>query len=134
MNVSSVPFVFMGGPSCRRYFVKNQQLGRRCTPKVSLRPFGLETKEEGAVFQALLKALEQRLPFAKESALLDLDLIAPFWFASFELIGQLTQLVEAALKLAMDAGAATLTRQPLSRAFTESVCEGSQSVPQQVQQ
>lgn len=124
MNNSCVPFVFLGGPSCRVYFVKNQQLNRRCTPKISLRPFGLVTQEDGEVFQSMLKSLEERLPFEKESALMDLDLIEPLWFASFGLIGHLTQLVAAALDIALDARAPTLSRQHLSRAFVETIYVG----------
>jgi type II secretory pathway predicted ATPase ExeA len=124
MNNSCVPSVLLGGPSCRDYFVKNQQLNRRCTPKISLRPFGLVTQEDGEVFQSMLKSLEERLPFERESALMDLDLIEPLWFASFGLIGHLTQLVGAALDIALDAKAPTLSRQHLNRAFAETIYVG----------
>jgi type II secretory pathway predicted ATPase ExeA len=124
MNDSCVPFVFLGGPSCRGYFVKNQQLNRRCTPKIQLRPFGLSSQEDGELFQSMLKSLEERLPFEKESALMDVDLVEPLWFASFGLIGHLTQLVAAALDIALDANAPTLSRQHLGRAFAETIYVG----------
>lgn len=121
MNESCVPFLFLGGPSCRGYFVKNQQLGRRCTPKVPLRPFGLTTDAERRDFQRLLKALEQRLPFSQPSALVQVATVRPIWFASFGLIGQLTQLVAAALDFALKDGADTLTAEHLSRGFSGTI-------------
>jgi type II secretory pathway predicted ATPase ExeA len=124
MNRSCVPHVFVGGPTCRGYFVQNQQLGRRCTPKVHLRPFGIASTGESLDFQRLLKALAMRLPFSKSSALLDTAMVEPLWFASFGLIGQLTQLVKAALEIALESGAETLSRGHLSRAFAETIYMG----------
>jgi len=124
MNETGVPCVFLGGPSCRGYFVRNQQLGRRCTPKVHLSPFGIATKDEKVVFQKLLKALESRLPFTQKSALVDVEVAASLWYASFGLFGQLTQLVGEALDLALQSGANTLTTAHLHRAFAKTIYPG----------
>jgi len=124
MNETGVPCLFLGGPSCRRYFVRNQQLGRRCTPKVHLNPFGIATKDEKVAFQRLLKALESRLPFVQKSALVDVDVVGSLWYASFGLFGQLTQLVGEALDLALQSGATTLTTAHLHRAFAKTIYPG----------
>lgn len=123
MNQSGVPHLFISGPSCRPYFVRNQQLGRRCTPKVQLRPFGMATSEDKRAFQRLLKALELRLPFTERSALVDVTVTGSLWFASFGLFGLLTQLVGEALDLALQAEASTLTVAHLHEAFSTSIYE-----------
>jgi hypothetical protein len=121
MNETGLPFVFIGGPSCRSYFVKNQQLGRRCTPKVELQPFGYGTTEEQRDFHRLLKALHQRLPLEGPSALVDASSVLPLFLASFGLLGHLTQLIEAALRLVLYEGAVQLDREVLKRAFGETI-------------
>lgn len=121
MNETGLPFVFIGGPSCRSYFVKNQQLGRRCTPKVELQPFGYESPDERRDFLRLLKALHLRLPLEGPSALIDPGTVLPLFLASFGLLGHLTQLIEAALRLVLYEGSSCLDRDALRRAFAATI-------------
>lgn len=124
MNETNIPFVFLGGPSCRSYFLVNPQLGRRCSPKIDLAPFGVATSDQRREFQKLMKALDERLPFQGSSALVDVKFARRLWMASFGLVGQLTQLVGAALDIALSAGAPSLNIEHLSCGFSQSIYQG----------
>ncbi len=119
MNDTGIPCVFIGTPSCRAYFVENQQLGRRCSPKIGIRPFGFGTAPDRADFLRILLSLHKNLPFTGPSALIDAGTAEALHFASFGLLGLLTQLVECALRNTLLAGATQLTREALHRAFAE---------------
>lgn len=117
MNVTGLPFVFLGTPACSAYFVENQQLGRRCSPKLSIEPFGIRSSDERRDFQRLLLSLHKGLPFSTPSALVDSSLTESLHFASFGLLGLLSQLIEAALRVSLQAGDGSLTRDALHRGF-----------------
>lgn len=119
MNLG-VPVVFFGLPSARSYFVKNQQLGRRCTPKIALRPFGVTNAEERGEFMGILMSLHQQLPTAGASALIDPNCALPLHFASYGLFGQLSQLIEEALRIALTQDA-TLCKEHLEVAFEQTI-------------
>lgn len=119
MNDTGVPCVFIGTPSCRAYFVENQQLGRRCSPKICIKPFGFGTAADRTDFLRLLLSLHQKLPFTGPSALIDPQTAEALHFASFGLLGLLSQLIECALRNTLLAGATQLTREALHRAFAE---------------
>ncbi|HWI83488.1 TniB family NTP-binding protein [Ramlibacter sp.] len=119
MNDTGIPCVFIGTPSCRAYFVQNQQLGRRCSPKIGIRPFGFGTAADRTDFLRLLLALHHKLPFTGPSALIDPQTAEALHFASFGLVGLLIQLVECALRNTLLARATQLTREALHQAFAE---------------
>ena len=120
MNVG-IPVVFIGLPSARSYFVRNQQLGRRCTPKIRLSPFTLGTDKDRREFMTMLKSLHLLLPLAGPSALIDPDCTQLLYLASHGLLGQLTQLTEAALRIALTHKDGQLTREHFRIAFEETI-------------
>jgi type II secretory pathway predicted ATPase ExeA len=128
MNLG-IPIVFIGLPSARAYFVKNQQLGRRCTPKISLKPFSMGTVAQTKEFMSFLKSLDLLLPkpFCGSSALIQEANVAPLFMASHGLVGQLTQLIEAALRLALTEGNNTLRAEHLSAAFLDAIFPGCEA-------
>lgn len=119
-----VPVVFIGLPTARSYFVKNQQLGRRCTPKVRLMPFSVAEVGSRKEFMTLLKSLHRLLPTVGASALIDLECVLPLHLASFGLLGQLKQLVEAALRIMLKQEDTALTREHLRVAFERTIFSG----------
>lgn len=121
---TGIPVAFIGLPSARSYFVKNQQLGRRCTPKVALTPFGIKDEADRKLFRMLLKSLHAQLPPCETSALVDPECTLPLHYASFGLIGQLKQLVEAALRMVLDGGERALSREHLLLAFEQTIFAG----------
>lgn len=123
MNLG-VPTVFFGLPSARSYFVKNQQLGRRCTPKIRLRPFGIAREEERNEFLGVLKSLHSLLPMKGPSALVDPNCALALHFASFGLFGQLSQLIEEALRIALTKEDTALRREHLRMAFEQTIFPG----------
>lgn len=129
MNLG-VPTVFFALPSALPYFVKNQQLGRRCTPKIRLKPFGTATAEERKEFMGVLKSLHQALPVDGDSALIDPECVLPLHIASFGLFGQLSQLVEQALRIMLLGNHSTLRREHLQTAFEQAIfpdCKASRN-------
>jgi hypothetical protein len=120
MNLG-VPTVFFGLPSARAYFVKNQQLGRRCTPKIPLRPFRLAKEEERNEYLGVLMSLHRLLPTVGPSALIDPDCALALHFASFGLFGQLSQLIEEALRIALTDEDTALRREHLKIAFEQTI-------------
>jgi hypothetical protein len=120
MNLG-VPTVFCALPSALPYFVRNQQLGRRCTPKIRLRPFGISSKEERDEFLGVLMSLHRLLPTVGESALIDPNCALALHFASFGLFGQLSQLIEGALRLALIKEDTMLRREHLKVAFEQTI-------------
>lgn len=125
MNGSGIPFVFLGMPGCRSYFTSNQQLNRRCSPKIHLKPFGFKTLIEQENFLRLLIALNDKSPLAEPSALKDAALVWPLNVASHGLVGMLIPLIEEGLRLALSAKAASLGREHLKDAFRSVVYAGA---------
>lgn len=123
MNLG-VPTVFFALPSALPYFVKNQQLGRRCTPKVRLRPFGISNQEERDEFLGVLMSLHRLLPTVGQSALIDPNCSLALHMASFGLFGQLSQLIEEALRIALTREDAMLSREHLKVAFERTIFPG----------
>jgi len=120
MNLG-VPTVFFGLPSARSYFVKNQQLGRRCTPKIALRPFSVAKEAERNDFLGVLMSLDRLLPMVGPSALMDPGCASALHFASFGLFGQLSQLIAEALRIALTMEDNALRREHLKLAFEQSI-------------
>lgn len=123
MNLG-VPTVFFALPSAQSYFVKNQQLGRRCTPKIRLRPFGIANQDERDEFLGVLKSLHRLLPTVGESALIDSTCALALHFASFGLFGQLSQLIEEALRIVLTKEDTMLRREHLRTAFEQTIFPG----------
>jgi hypothetical protein len=117
MNRTGVPVLFIGSRACTQYFVKNQELGRRCSPKIELRPFGTRSRESKMEFMRLLKAMDALLPFECPSALVDPDLVEKLHKACFGLVGMLNQLVEESLRHTLLSGGDCLNRESLRREF-----------------
>jgi hypothetical protein len=118
---TGVPTVFFALPSALAHFVRNQQLGRRCTPKIRLKPFAVGSAEERQEFLGVLKSLHRVLPTEGESALIDPKCAPALHFASFGLFGQLSQLIEEALRIALTAGHTMLQREHLKKAFERTI-------------
>jgi hypothetical protein len=116
-----IPVVFIGLSSSRAYFVKNQQLGRRCTPKIHLNPFRVATAEERSEFLALLKAFHLGLPLDGDSALVEPGCALGFHHATFGLVGHLTQLVEESLRVALEEGCLRLQAKHVEVAFEKAI-------------
>lgn len=119
MNVTGIPFVFIGTPACSAYFVENQQLGRRCSPKIEVAPFGIRVADERRDFKRLLLSLDRSLPFTESSALIDATLTEALHLGCFGILGILTQLVEAALRITLRSEGSTLGRDSLHQAFAQ---------------
>jgi hypothetical protein len=119
MNDTGIPTAFVGTPNCRSYFFENQQLGRRCSPKIALEPFGIKDAEDKRAFFRVLKTLDAALPTANGSALVDPVVAEAIHFASFGLLGILMQLIGAALRKALKSGGEQLTKLHLREAFVE---------------
>lgn len=119
MNDTGIPCVFIGTPSCRGYFVENQQLGRRCSPKLGIEPFRFKEVGEQKEFLRLLKSLHDKLPLVGPSALIDRAVAPSLYFASFGLLGILVQLIESALRDTLLSGGTRLEREALRRSFAD---------------
>lgn len=87
MNVSGLPCVFIGTKACQDYFVENQQLGRRCSPKVTLAPFSIATSEAANQFGRALMTLDAQLPMGPGSVLVDPKYTAAIYHATHGLLG-----------------------------------------------
>lgn len=121
MNATGIPFVFLGLPSASTYFSSQIQLGRRLNPKINLCAYPYKTATDQDAFARLLLTFDRKLPFDKESSLVDPDLVERLHFASFGLIGILSTLVEGALRIALQSKADTLNRDHLRLAFRSEV-------------
>lgn len=119
MNDTGIPCVFIGTPTCLAYFAENQQLGRRCSPKIGIEPFSFKAANDRNEFLRLLLSLHRKLPFEGPSALVDGGTAEALYAASFGLLGLLTQLIECALRITLLEGGRQLTREALHQAFRE---------------
>jgi hypothetical protein len=120
MNTTNVPYAFVGTHEVLRYFVAHRQLGRRCSPKFCMEPYGFRSVPDRREFLRLLLSVHESLPASGASPLIEPSLAGAFHFATFGLIGILTALVARALKITLrTTGGAVLTREALHRAFVE---------------
>lgn len=119
MNSTGIPVVFIGTQKCVEYFSENLELGRRCSSRIELSPFGLKTASERKDFLRLLLSLHNKLPLEGPSALIDPGTAEAFHAATFGLLGLLTQLIGCALRNTLLSGERQLTRASLHQAFRE---------------
>jgi hypothetical protein len=103
---------------------QNPELSRRCSPKIQLQPFSIGSAEERENFQRLLKAFDDFLPTSDPSALVDPSLTEPLYHACHGLIGQLSQLLEMALKGTLYSQSPTLRKEALRWAFERTIYQG----------
>lgn len=124
MNKTFIPILLLGGNSSRAIVRANPELSRRCTPKIELEPFSTKDAEHLRDFRRLLKAFHGLLPTTGSSALIDDSSTGPLYQACHGLIGQLSQLLEMALKAALYGKSQTLSQEALRWAFERTVYPG----------
>ncbi|GEM_PF-290607 len=125
INATRVPFVLLGLPRCTSILEVNEQLRRRFLPQIRLEPFSIGRRNNLLSFASVLKTLDERLPFAVQSAIGKPSVVEPMFYATHGLIDYLMKLVSEALRLALLSGRETVDVEILEKAFKISIWPGA---------
>lgn len=114
-----VPVVIFGLDSCAVAFESNEQLARRFSRRIQLRPFDWDVAAERAAFREFVESLFEQLGFVAVPDLGADDLDYRLHLAGAGTVGHLTLIIRAAARRALLDSSAELTVGHLQAAFQQ---------------
>lgn len=101
----TIPFVLVGTPELQSIIDSNTQLRRRMAGRVDFHPFDVADRGDFREWTAILRKLDEHLPFERSSRLYDRVLAQAIHTATGGLVGRVVQLIRLAGAMAIDDGA-----------------------------
>lgn len=122
VNITKVPFVLMGLRRCHRILQSNEQLRRRFSRQIELKPFGNSDKRSRRIFDGLMRSIWTNLPVSPAPELVgDGDHLDRIHFATYGLMGYIMTLVSTSVEIVLNEKRPCIDQDVLSRAFVESI-------------
>lgn len=100
INKAKIPVVLFGLPRSLEILKLNEQLRRRFSAKYFMRPFGFSDATQQKAFRAVLKTLEQGLPYPCRSPMHEFDMSRRLLYASNGLFDYLAKILDGAVESA----------------------------------
>jgi len=119
LNETKVPVILTGMPSSDIILQANAQLERRFKMRERLDPFGWETPAQQTEYRAFLRYLDDSLPLAEHSHLIDTELAFRIYYATGGVIGHMMDLIRHASNLAIARSLNRLDHELLAEAYDE---------------
>lgn len=120
LNVARIPVVVVGLPRAETVIHSNEQLARRFSSAIDLRPFNYHTNEGKLEFRGLLKAIHSYIPIQCID-LHEANLALRFFVATNGLIDYIAKIVDEAVQLAGRNKIPCIDWSVLAQAFEEAV-------------
>lgn len=117
VDSSAALWVFLGTSEALKVVHRDTQLIKRISYRACLNYFGIETKREKAIFVMLLKKVDEWLPLAESSCLVDPKLRGRFYCATEGIFDRLVQLIDRGWLEAVTAGRETMELSDLAAAY-----------------
>ncbi|MGH8493084.1 MAG: TniB family NTP-binding protein [Moraxellaceae bacterium] len=121
MNETKVSVVIFGLPRAARILRYNDQLRRRFSAAIKMRPWVFESSEDIREFKGIIKALERATNLPAPGELHTEDMMRRLFFASGGLIGYLAKLVTMSACTAMKNGDGRITIAHLHSTFIKHI-------------
>lgn len=116
---TKVSTVLMGLNRCEHLIQVNEQLRRRFSQRINLRPFVLPEDQQS--FVGVLVKLQEKLHMLKPIDLSNSELIKRIYFATNGIIDYMVKLLLGAFEIALDKNLLAVTQYCLEQAFTERI-------------
>lgn len=113
--------VLMGLERCEGILQINEQLRRRFSKRIDIRPFTLNEKESRDSFVGVVKILDQHLSLQSPIDLKDQKLFKSIYFATNGIIDYMVKLFIGAFEAAIETNTDKLTRECFYLAFKENI-------------
>lgn len=114
---TKVLVVLLGAPSAYSLVSLNPQLRRRTTPRIEVRYFEIETEKGSLRFRKLLEQFDSELPLS-QAICWDELLIKQVYWATFGVMDYIRSLFVEAVRIAVERGLETITREIFEAAFS----------------
>lgn len=121
INETKIPVVLVGTTKANEVFVENNEMARRISDKITLKPFSISTAENNLIFRKFLAEVDKLLPFDTPVELrLKLatnEMSTRFFAASNGYIDDIMRLIQDAGFSAITDGSGSITIGHLADAF-----------------
>lgn len=121
IDKAKVSTVLMGLDRSEEILRVNEQLRRRFSRRVDIRPFDINEKESRVSFIGVIQILDEKIELPNRIDLRDKDLIKSLYFATNGIIDYLVKLFIGAYEQAIKMSYNELTRECFRIAFTECI-------------
>jgi Cdc6-like AAA superfamily ATPase len=111
-----IPVVLVGMPESKRILEENDQLKRRFSAQMELKPFEWDINENGE-FRTFLRQVAEGLPFDKKTDLADQDMAFRMHIASGGKVSKVMLFVLTAVEIALKKGKEEITMKMLEKAY-----------------
>lgn len=120
LNQAQIPVIVVGLPRAAMVIRMNEQLARRFSSALYLRPFSFDTDERRREFRAVLKIIHSRLPIACPD-LHEINMARRLYIGSNGLIDYVAKIIDEAVMLVSRDARPYIDLDVLATAFEESV-------------
>lgn len=121
IDKARISTVLMGLERSEELLRVNEQLRRRFSKRVDIRPFDISQKESRESFIGVISILDQKVGLPHRINLRDKELIQSFYFATNGIIDYLVKLFMGAYEQAIKTEHNVLTRECFQAAFSENI-------------
>jgi len=119
LNKTGVPIILLGMPWSIRILWANEQLKRRFSTRIDLKPFGWSSPEERKEFVTFLSILEKALQLPQSSNLYLGEMPFRLFCATRGIISRIMKLISKAAEKALEKGAHNINMDLLALAYEE---------------
>ena len=117
IDASGVSTILLGLEKCEEVFFSNEQLRRRFSQTIELKPFSIESAKEINIFTSVVKELDKQIGLKKQICLSEENIVRLF-YATNGLIDYLIKLLLGALEITYKRNDIGITISALEAAFT----------------
>lgn len=109
INKAQIPVVLLGLPRSLQMLQLNEQLRRRFSARCFLRPFGFNDSVQQRGFRAVLKVLEEGLPYKCEASMYGFPMASRLHYASNGLFDYMAKIIDGAVEITEGSGSDVIT-------------------------
>lgn len=121
INKAQIPVVLFGLPRSLQMLQLNEQLRRRFSARCFLRPFGFNDSVQQRGFRAVLKVLEEGLPYKCEASMYGFPMASRLHYASNGLFDYMAKIIDGAVEITEGSGSDVITPAAFEQAFLDTV-------------
>lgn len=121
INKAQIPVVLIGLPRSLQILQLNEQLRRRFSARCHLQPFGFNDSIQQRTFRAVLKVLEEGLPYKCEASMYEFPMARRLHFASNGLFDYMAKIIDGAVEITKNNGSDVITPAVFEQTFLDTV-------------
>ncbi|MBI4807965.1 MAG: TniB family NTP-binding protein [Nitrosomonadales bacterium] len=121
INKAQIPVVLIGLPRSLQILELNEQLRRRFSARCHLQPFGFNDAIQQRTFRAVLKVLEEGLPYKCEASMYGFTMAYRLHYASNGLFDYIAKIIDGAVEITSSSTSKVITPAVFEQAFLDTV-------------